>query len=354
MIRTHRGGRWRRVDRTKNAGEWGKFVHRDEVLVFDVDDGQEGGPGVVTGTMPTVQDVAARLTAFAPAPGMAAVEIGTDCGWTAALLDHHLPGGRVVTRADTDRLADLARKHLEHYPRVQVVSAAQTEALGPAGSFDGLLSHRAVRRVPWQWVTLVRPGGRLCLPVRTALGAPGTLLTLRVARDGRSAHGRFLAGPVVQALWLREQRPGAGTRVDAPQTPRASAACGLTRVSLWPAARVFAGLLHPDLRMELVRGTAQFEGDVADRLRLHDHRASRAVIFLSDPGCVYEWGPRALGTVLRDALTQWHAAGEPVLEQMGMTITETEHTLWLGAPDGPCWRLPDLRTLDDGTEHHAP
>lgn len=353
VIRTHRGGRWRRVDRRKNAGEWGKFVHRDEMLVFDVDDGQEGGPGIVTGAIPTVQDAAARLAPLAPAPGMAIAEIGADCGWTAALLAHHLQGGRVVTLADTARLADVARQHLEHYPQVQVVSSAEIGALGPAGSFDGLLSHRAVRRVPWDWVTLVRPDGQLCLPVRTGLGGSSTLLTLRVARDGLSASGRFLAGPAVQALWLREQRPGEGTRIESQKSPRASAARGATRAPLLPVARLFAGLLHPDLRMELVRGTAQFEGDVADRLRIHDHQASRAVIFLWDPGSVYEWGPRDLGTVLFDALAQWHAAGEPKLGQLGVTITETEHTLWLGAPDGPSWRLPELHTMTGEVERDA-
>ncbi|WP_411150128.1 methyltransferase [Streptomyces sp. A30] len=354
VIRTHRGGRWRRVDRRKNAGEWAKFVHRAEMLVFDVDDGQEGGPGIVTGVIPTVQDAAARLAALAPTPGMATIaEIGADCGWTAALLAHHLQGGRVVTLADTDRLADVARQGLEHYPRVQVVSGAETGALGPVGSFDGLLSHRAVSRVPWGWVTRVRPGGRLCLPVRTGLGGASTLLTLRVAGDGLSASGRFLAGPAPQVLWLREQRPGEGTRIESQKSPRASAALGSTRVPLWPAARLFAGLLHPDLRMHLVQGTEHFEGDVADRLRIHDHQASRAVIFLCDPGSVYEWGPRDLGTVLFDALAQWHAAGEPKLGQLGVTITETEHTLWLGAPDGPSWRLPDHHAPADGAERHA-
>lgn len=354
VIRTHRGGRWRRVDRRKNAGEWAKFVHRAEMLVFDVDDGQEGGPGVVTGVIPTVQDAAARLATFAPTPGLAAVaEIGTDGGWTTAVLAHHLQGGRVVTLADTDRLADVARQRLERYSRVKVVSGPRAGALGPVRSFDGLLSHRAVRRVPWEWGTRVRPGGRLCLPVRSALGGSSTLLTLRVARDGLSASGRFLAGPAPQVLWLREQRPGEGTHIESHQSPRASAALGSMRAPLWPAARLFAGLLHPELRMHLVRGTEQFEGDVADRLRIHDHQASRAVIFLCGPGSVYEWGPRDLGTVLFDALAQWHAAGEPKLGQLGVTITETEHTLWLGAPDGPSWQLPDNRTPAGGAETHA-
>ncbi|MFC9131900.1 methyltransferase [Streptomyces sp. NPDC057099] len=353
VIRTHRGGRWRRVDRNKNAGDWAKFIHRAEAVVFDIDDGQEGGPGIVTGVMPAEQDVAARLAAFALTPGMAIAEIGTDSGWTAALLDHHLQGGAVVTAADTMRLAAGAQQRLARYPRVQVVSELQAGAIGPARSFDGLLAHRAVRRVPWEWVTRVRPGGRLCLPVRTGLSGSSTLLALRVARDGLSASGRFHAGPAPQALWLRNQRPADAPFIESPASPRTSQAPDATRAALSPDARLFAGLLSPDLRMQVVRGTTEFEGEVADRLRVHDHRASRAVVFLCGPGTVHEWGPRALGAVMFDALAQWHAAGEPKVQQLGVTITETEHTLWLGTPDGSSWRLPDALLPTQGAEPHA-
>ena len=132
VIRTHRGGRWRRVDRSKNAGEWAKFVHRSEMLVFDVDDGGEGGPGIVTGVIPSKEDVTARLAALAPVPGTAVAEIGTDCGWTAASLEHHLQGGQVVTVADTERLAEIVRQRLRPYPRVRVVSGSQAGEIGRA------------------------------------------------------------------------------------------------------------------------------------------------------------------------------------------------------------------------------
>jgi protein-L-isoaspartate O-methyltransferase len=340
------------VDRSKNAGEWAKFVHRSEMLVFDVDDGGEGGPGIVTGVIPSKEDATARLAALAPVPGTAVAEIGTDCGWTAASLAHLLPGSQVVTVADTERLAEIARQRLRPYPRVRVVSGSRAGVLGPAGSFHGLLSHRAVRRVPWEWVTRVRPGGRLCLPVRTALGGSSTLLVLTVARDGASASGRFHAGPAPQTVWLREQRPGEGISVESQGSPRASEALDARGAHVRTAARLFAGLLRPDLRMQVVRGVAQLEGDVADRLRIHDHQASRAVVFLHSPR-IYEWGPRDLGSDLFDALGQWHAAGEPEVEQLGVTITETEHTLWLGAPDGPSWRLPELHTIAGEVERHA-
>ncbi len=115
VIRTRRGGRWRKVDRRKNAGEWGKFAHRPETVVFDIDDGEEGGPGLVTGLIPTAADAAQRLAVLAPTPGMTVAEIGTDSGWTAALLDHRFQGGRVVTLADTERLAAVARRPV-HLP----------------------------------------------------------------------------------------------------------------------------------------------------------------------------------------------------------------------------------------------
>lgn len=331
----------------------GKISRYADAVVFDLDDGKEHGPGIITGVIPTEHEAAARLDALAPARRMSIAEIGTDTGWTAALLDHLLQGGHIVTAADTERLADVARQSLAHYPRVRVVCGPSADALGPPGSFDGLISHRAVARVPWEWVNRVRPGGRLCLPVLTGLGDASTLLALEVAQDGCSASGRFMPGPDQQTLWLREQRPGKRNRIDPQQNPRVSQAPSTTPLRLQPGMRVFAGLLQPGLHMELVRGTATLEGKAADRIRLHDHRASRALLFLNGDRAVNEWGPRDLGTDLLDAIAQWHAAGEPELQQLGLTITESEHTLWLGAPDGPSWPLPGLNTPTSRTTHHA-
>lgn len=351
VIRTHRGGRWRRVDRSKNAGEWAKFVHRSEMLVFDVDDGGEGGPGIVTGVIPSKEDATARLAAFAPVPGTAVAEIGTDCGWTAAALEHLLQGGQVVTVADTERLAEIARQRLRPYPRVRVVSGSEAGVLGPAGAFHGLLSHRAVRRVPWEWVTRVRPGGRLCLPVRTALGGSSTLLVLTVARDGASASGRFHAGPAPQTMWFREHRPGEGTSVESQGSPRASE-------TLDARGRTYG----PRPGCSPACSALTFGCRSCAALRSSKATLPTACVFMttrrrgqwsSSTPRIYEWGPRDLGSDLFDALGQWHAVGEPEVEQLGVTITETEHTLWLGAPDGPSWRLPELHTITGEVERHA-
>ncbi|CAL9453238.1 Protein-L-isoaspartate O-methyltransferase [Streptomyces sp. enrichment culture] len=341
VIRVHRSQRWRRVDRRKNAGEWGKAVHSGSVVVFDVDDGKDAGPGLLTGIVATEEDVAARLAALAPAPGMSIAEIGTDSGWTAALLDHRLRGGRVVTLADTGRLATIARDQVAPFPRIRVTHEA--DVLQAAGPFHGLLSHRAVCRIPWEWISAVRPGGRVCVPVRTRLGGPSTLLVLTVARDGQSATGRFREGPVLQTLWLRSHRPGGATPVAPQDSPRLSQDLPLVQAPLAQAARLFAGLLRPDLHLQVVRGDAFLEGRVADRLRLHDQHRSRAVVLIQ-PRHTYEWGPRSLGTYLVDALAQWHTAGQPTAGHLGLTVTPARHTLWLGSPDGPSWPLPHLRT----------
>ncbi|MEV8605613.1 methyltransferase [Streptomyces griseoviridis] len=334
VIRVCRSGRWRRVDRRQKAGEWGKFVHGSGHLVYDIDDGRDAGPGVPTGIVPSEEDVANRLRALALAPGMNIAEVGTDTGWTAALLDHRLRGGKVVTVADSERLAQLAQERLHRYPRVHVIQKA---ALFP-DSFHRLLSHRAVCRVPWEWVRAVRPGGRLVVPVLTSLGGPSTLLVLTVAEDGRRATGRFQTGPVPAVLWLRAQRPGEGEPVDSREVPRRSST-RRAETYLQQPCRLFCGLLRPDLAMTVERGTPSLDGAAADRLRLHDHQRSRAVVLLG-PQYLYEWGPRDLGAGLAGALDQWHDAGEPTVGQLGLTVTEASHTLWVGTPAGPSWALP--------------
>ncbi|BCL28575.1 hypothetical protein GCM10017557_34340 [Streptomyces aurantiacus] len=68
---------------------------------------------------------------------------------------------------------------------------------------------------------------------------------------------------------------------------------------------------------------------------------------------INEGAPRIPDTVSFGVLTEWHAAGKLGLQQLAMTITETEHPLWLGAPDDPARYMPGIHTPFGGAEHHA-
>ncbi|MEV0220745.1 methyltransferase [Streptomyces sp. NPDC050704] len=348
VIRTHRGGRWRKVDQERAPRDWSKLVHGPDPVVFDVNDGEEGG-AEITGVIPSAADTERCLTVLAPEPGMRIAEIGTDSGWVAALLQHLVQDGRVVSAADTLRLAEIAEQYLAPYRQVRVVGPGGKD-LGPDASFDGLLSHRAVGRIPWEWISRVRPGGRLSLVVRTGVMLDGVLLRLTVARDGQSATGHFYGAPWPRALWLRSQRPTDRTHpVDPREAPRVPASVSDPHDHLRAGAQLMAGLLHPDLQMSLVRSGHPLDGDVADRLRIHDGQASRALIFLGGTYNAYEWGPRDLVSVLAEPLGQWRALRGPGPERFGLTVTRTNHVLWYGSPKGPSWTLPALPTPDHET-----
>lgn len=42
-----------------------------------------------------------------------------------------------------------------------------------------------------------------------------------------------------------------------------------------------------------------------------------------------------------DALVTWQEAGSPDQTSFGMTVTDLNQIVWLGHPEGPCWRLPN-------------
>ncbi|WP_330175427.1 hypothetical protein OG875_19035 [Streptomyces sp. NBC_01498] len=59
-----------------------------------------------------------------------------------------------------------------------------------------------------------------------------------------------------------------------------------------------------------------------------------------DGWSVHQSGPLRLWDQVETALLSWRAAGAPDQTAFGMTVTTATQTVWLGAPDGPSWRLP--------------
>ncbi|MFD4344179.1 hypothetical protein ACFWQ6_04700 [Streptomyces coelicoflavus] len=55
---------------------------------------------------------------------------------------------------------------------------------------------------------------------------------------------------------------------------------------------------------------------------------------------VHQDGPLRLWDRVEEALGIWQSAGAPDLSAFGMTVTEWDQAVWLGDPEGPCWRLP--------------
>ncbi|MGW4109133.1 hypothetical protein [Streptomyces sp. NPDC004976] len=55
---------------------------------------------------------------------------------------------------------------------------------------------------------------------------------------------------------------------------------------------------------------------------------------------MHQDGPLRLWDQVEDALDAWQKAGSPDQSAFGMTVTEWNQVVWLGDPEGPCWRLP--------------
>jgi protein-L-isoaspartate(D-aspartate) O-methyltransferase len=105
------------------------------------------------------------LGASAPAADDAITHIGAGTGYyTAMLAMLALPNGRVTAFEIDAPLAETAKRNLEPFENVEVQCAnAVTTELPPS---DLIYVNAGVYAPPLQWLTALRPGGRLIFPWR--------------------------------------------------------------------------------------------------------------------------------------------------------------------------------------------
>ncbi|MFI6689388.1 protein-L-isoaspartate(D-aspartate) O-methyltransferase [Streptomyces sp. NPDC050485] len=328
--------RYRRTDRNKNPRRWARLVNSREVVVTQLDDGQDDGPGLATSSSSMPEVVATMLAADDLQPGQRVFEIGGGGGWTAALRKKRVgPTGLVVTTETDPHLAKTCAANLaRHGADVTVLHADGAAGHPDLGPYDRTCSTAAVQRVPAAWIAQTRPGGLITTPFHTSLADFG-LLKLTVADDGQSASGTF-AG-TVSFMWLRQQRPP-GT----PDTPASDDEPRVTTARTLPsylsnrrAARLYIGLRTPGVHYRLAWNPPdQWE---TSRIRLWAADGSKAIALANPPYTVYERGPRSLWhDVVEPHLADWVALQQPRLDQIGMSVTaDGTHTLWTGSPDSP-------------------
>jgi protein-L-isoaspartate(D-aspartate) O-methyltransferase len=127
------------------------------------------------------------------------LEIGTGCGYQAALL---APLARRVV--SVERLRDLhlkarsnldtLRQHLPEWPDVRLVYGDGMIGHAPLAPYDTIIAAAGGSAVPQAWVDQLAPGGRLVAPVDD--GRAGQVLTILDRRlDGSLHHSR--AGAVL-------------------------------------------------------------------------------------------------------------------------------------------------------------
>ncbi|MGC4061629.1 MAG: protein-L-isoaspartate O-methyltransferase [Aquabacterium sp.] len=128
------------------------------------------------------------------------LEIGTGCGYQAALLGHL--ARRVVS---VERLRDLhlkargnldaMRQHLPEWPDVRLVYGDGMIGHGPQAPYDTIIAAAGGSALPQAWLDQLAPGGRLVAPMED--GRPGSQVLTILDRlpDGSLQYSR--AGAVL-------------------------------------------------------------------------------------------------------------------------------------------------------------
>nr|WP_269078182.1 protein-L-isoaspartate O-methyltransferase [Streptomyces sp. YIM 121038] len=269
-------------------------------------------------------------------PGHRVLELGTGCGWNAALLSWRTGPHRTVSVETDPELARTARRALERAGAAVAVEAADGTGGWPPGAlYDRMIATYAVERIPWAWVAQTRPGGRIVAP----WGHLGHV-ALTVAEDGQSAAG-WVQG-------LAQFMPARGTEAAEPDflQVRGRGESDDER----PFLRDLAPLsddahLRFALRVALPDLCITVAAD-EDGLNawIHDGAASWAVLSAVGDGKTIadQGGPRRLADELETAWDAWLQEGCPDLYDYGMTVTDGGATQYMWAHDpvtGPRWPI---------------
>jgi len=155
--------------------------------------------------------LATWIDALAPAPGQRVVHIGAGLGYYTAVMAQMVgPRGRVIAYEVDAALAAAARENLAIYPWVDVRSDDASSPLD--ADFDAMLVNAGVTHPLDSWLDRLLVGGRLLLPLTSAMPAIGAtigkglgwLVTRASAADFTARVAGIVA--VYSAVGLRDER----------------------------------------------------------------------------------------------------------------------------------------------------
>ncbi|MFE4977297.1 protein-L-isoaspartate(D-aspartate) O-methyltransferase [Kitasatospora sp. NPDC056651] len=322
----------RRITKADEPDAWWALVNADGVVVTQVDDGDEDGPGIATSSASVPSLVASMLGRLDVADGNAVLDIGTGTGWTSALLCNRLGDGAVTTVEVDPAVAAAAGE------RLAAIGSKPGRVVGdgllghPAGGpYDRIHSTAAVRQVPLAWIEQTRPGGIIVTPWGTPYANAG-LLRLEVGGPGEPTHGRFVDD--VSFMWMRAQRPHVVSEPGGVPGDRGPSAMD-PELALEDVNAAFAiGLRVPGIRYEHVWDEA--DPGATFRMRLSDGAGSWASVRYAGWGAgdaVHQFGARRLWDEVVGARLWWVEEGRPDLCRFGVTVTpDGTQSVWLDAP----------------------
>jgi protein-L-isoaspartate(D-aspartate) O-methyltransferase len=119
------------------------------------------------------------------APLARVLEIGTGCGYQAALLS--MLARQVFSIERLRPLHDKARETLAAMrpAHLRLVYGDGRVGHPPNAPYDGIVAAAGAAAIPAQWVDQLAPGGRLVAPAQDGGGAAQVLMVIDRLRDGR-------------------------------------------------------------------------------------------------------------------------------------------------------------------------
>ncbi|MFE9424508.1 methyltransferase domain-containing protein [Kitasatospora sp. NPDC006697] len=323
------------LDRATDPDGWEAMVNADQVVITQLDDGDDNGPGVATSSASTPSLVARMLHHLGVTDGDRVLDIGTGTGWTAALLSTRLGATRVTTVEVDPDIAAQAQAAL-HAQGLLPAAAVADGLAGWARSapYDAIHSTAAVQRLPAEWLAQTRPGGIIVTPWGTPY-ANAALLRLEVAQPGLPSHGRFVEN--ASFMWIRAQRPQQVSRPGQdPDSCRASAMDPDLAVEHVHAA-FGIGLRLPGVRY--LHTWEPSDPAASYRMQLTDQVGSWASVRGVDwhkEDAVQQLGARKLWDEVEAARRWWVEQGRPELTRFGLTVhPDGRQIVWLDSPDQP-------------------
>lgn len=329
---------WTTQHRANSEGAWQTAVHNvDKPLITQI-----GADGIMpTCSLSAPILVSAMLGALDLNEGMRVLESGAGCGWTASLMAERVgPNGLVVSVEYDPELAAQAVLNAAAVGTQPVILPGDGEA-GAAeyAPFDRVSSTHSVRHIPGSWIAQTRPGGLVCAPVKVAAPSLDVYVRLVVDEDG-TAEGRVMFP--VDFMASRAAVPAAATRRADDEGRVSTTDFDLPAIvaakELWPLQLAVPGLTSTGLLLE--------DGD--DTMWLATPDGSWAVAYVPSGApwkgaTVEQHGPADVWTLAESAWAPWEAAGQPDLNEYGLTVTaDGVHTLWMRSPDNVVSVLPPL------------
>ncbi|MFE9425941.1 methyltransferase domain-containing protein [Kitasatospora sp. NPDC006697] len=325
------GHRWTPLQRGRDEDAWAGELYgsQDRAAVTQLLD------GLPSSSISSQGVVASMLGALRLEPGHRVGEAGTGSGLNTALLARRAGPDTVVSVEVDQHLAEHARHRLaRHHAGAAVLTADADPWPGGEAGLDRFIATYAVDRVPWSWITALRPAGRLVFP----WGHLGHA-ALTVADDHRSA-----TGPLIGLAQFMPARARLTTRRTYDELRRTVPEESETehRLDLAPLRTHPALLLHLRVVLPEVTVTTGVDEDGTSAWA-HDGRASWAALSAFGGGQVafVQGGPRRLADEIHDAVQAWYGLGEPGVGDYGITVLADEQYAWCRDPlTGPRWPQP--------------